>query len=218
MPRGRPAVLSRERVLAAALELVDRDGLERFSMRGLGRALGVDPMAVYHYFPDKSALFDGLLERVYEGVQGPPPTGDWRVDTRAGAEAFRAALLAHPQLVTLVATRPPVTAAAFELLEAGLEALEPAGLSPQDALDAVDCIGRLVIGHAITEVGTPLDADADGREEEHVEAQRALVVERFPRIAAATAAGVEHDPQRLFELALDGLMRELEQRADGPSG
>ncbi len=215
MPRGRRPVLSRERVLAGALELVDREGLDRFSMRRLGSALGVDPMAVYHHVPDQGALFDGLLELVYQETRIDPPTGDWQADVRTLARAFRAALLAHPNAVALVATRPPVTEGAFALVEAAHEALAPARLSPQDAADAVDCVGRLVIGHAIAEAGVPPDADGDAREEEHDLAQAALLAERFPRLAAAERAGVAHDPERLFALALDGLLLALDVRAAG---
>ena len=53
-----------ERVVETALALVDRDGLDRLSMRRLGAELGVDPMAVYHYIPNKAALLDGLTEAV----------------------------------------------------------------------------------------------------------------------------------------------------------
>ena len=50
--------LSRAYIVSKALALIDRDGLEKFSMRRLGADLEVDPMAVYHYFPTKADLFD----------------------------------------------------------------------------------------------------------------------------------------------------------------
>ena len=51
-------------VLAAALELIDRDGAERLSMRRLARALNRDPMVLYRHTPDKAALLDGVAEVV----------------------------------------------------------------------------------------------------------------------------------------------------------
>ncbi|MZD07119.1 TetR family transcriptional regulator, partial [Streptomyces sp. SID5785] len=59
---GKYGRLNRERVLASALEIVDRDGLQALSMRGLGAELGVEAMALYRYADGKDALLDGLVE------------------------------------------------------------------------------------------------------------------------------------------------------------
>ena len=67
--RGRYGKLSRERVLAAALELVDREGLSALSMRRVGAELGVEAMALYRYAPSKDALLDGLVEALYLELQ-----------------------------------------------------------------------------------------------------------------------------------------------------
>ena len=211
-PPGRPAVLSRDLVLARALRLVDEQGIERLTMRRLGAALGVDPMAIYHYLPDKSALFDGLIECVFAEVDVPPPTGDWKQDLTALGAAFRETLLAHANALPLLATRPPITEAAFELVEAAIGILRDGGFSEQDAADGVDCLGRLVIGHGLAEAATP-PGDVGGGEVQHVEAQRTLPPERFPHLAAVERANVSHDPDRLFSLALDGLILALAQRA-----
>src|SRR4051812_47064186 len=63
--RGQYGRLSRERVLAAALALVDREGLSALSMRRLGAELGVEAMALYRYAASKDALLDGLVEALY---------------------------------------------------------------------------------------------------------------------------------------------------------
>jgi len=62
--RADRAGLSREQVLDAALDLVDRDGVGALSMRRLGAELGVEAMTLYHYLPNKDALLDGIVERV----------------------------------------------------------------------------------------------------------------------------------------------------------
>lgn len=199
-------------MLAGALRLVDEQGIERLTMRRLGTELGVDPMAIYHYLPDKSALFDGLIERVFAEVEAPAPTGDWKQDLTALGAAFRETLLAHANALPLLATRPPITEAAFELVEVAIGTLRNGGFSEQDAADGVDCLGRLVIGHALAEVATP-PGDVGGGEAQHVEAQRALPPERFPHLAAVERANVSHDPERLFRLAVEGLILSLAQRA-----
>jgi TetR/AcrR family tetracycline transcriptional repressor len=211
--RGRPALISRQQILEAALALVDEHGLEALTMRRLGAALGVDPMAIYHHVPDKAALFDGLVEQVFAEIAVPSPTGRWPEDLRAIARSARATLLAHPDLVALAGTRPPVTEPAFDLVEAVTTIALGAGLGEQTAADAFDCIGRMVIGHVLAEAGRPPGGEVSGGEQEHRDAQETLPAERYPGLAAVERAGVRHDPDRLFELALDGLIASLR----GPS-
>ncbi|MFG2309883.1 TetR/AcrR family transcriptional regulator C-terminal domain-containing protein [Streptomyces sp. NPDC048566] len=88
--RGRYGRLSRERVLASALEVVDRDGLSGLSMRRLGAELGVEAMALYRYASGKDALLDGLVEAFCQeletelaGTQARPEAGPGGADPAA---------------------------------------------------------------------------------------------------------------------------------------
>jgi AcrR family transcriptional regulator len=71
--------LSCDRIVDAALRLVDRECLADLSMRRLGGELGVEAMSLYRYFPSKSALLDGVVCRALEGLALPdaPPGSDW---------------------------------------------------------------------------------------------------------------------------------------------
>jgi TetR/AcrR family tetracycline transcriptional repressor len=178
-------------------------------MRRLGAAVGVDPMTIYHHVPDKAALFDGLVELIFAEIVVPAPTGDWTEDLRAIARSARATFLAHPDLVALAGTRPPVTEPAFDLVEAVTTIVLRAGLGEQAAADAFDCVGRMVIGHVLAEAGRPPGGEVGGGEDEHRGAQSTLLAKRYPSLAAVERAGVRHDPDRLFELALDGLIASL---------
>ncbi|MEU6252705.1 TetR/AcrR family transcriptional regulator [Streptomyces sp. NPDC047043] len=113
--RGRYGRLNRERVLAAALELVDREGLSALSMRRLGAELGVEAMALYRYASSKDALLDGLVEALYleleERLAAGPGTGStetvpaWRAELHRIARATYDVCLAHPRAVPLLSTR-----------------------------------------------------------------------------------------------------------------
>lgn len=210
--RGRPPRVSRDQILAAALRIVDEHGLERLTLRRLGAELSIDPMAVYGHVPDKAALFDGLIELVLAQVHLPAPTGRWAEDLRAVARATRTTVLAHPHVVPVLATRPPITQPAFVLVEAITSILLQAGLSEEQAADGFDCVGRLVTGHALAEAGRPPGGDVDGGEDAHRHAQETLPADRYPALARVQRAGVRHDPDRIFELALDGLVLALEDR------
>ena len=207
--RGRPPRVSRDQILDSALRIVDGHGLERLTMRRLGAELGVDPMAIYGHIPDKAALFDGLIEYVLAEIGVPAPTGDWVTDLRAVARAARTTLLAHPHVVPLLGTRPPVTEPAFALVEAITSILLSAGFTEEQSADGFDCAGRLLVGHVLAEAGRPPGGDVGGGEEEHRRAQQTLPATRFPALARVQHAGVHHDSNRLFELALDGLILTL---------
>jgi len=86
-------------VLAAALEIIDRDGADALSMRRLARALGRDPMIVYRRASGKAALLDGVAETVV----ARPAAGGRLPFPRAGAgPPARRAADRHP-----VAGHPP---------------------------------------------------------------------------------------------------------------
>jgi AcrR family transcriptional regulator len=93
---GERHALTRRRILDTALQLVDSEGLRALSMRRLGAALGVEAMSLYHHFPSKGELLDGLVATVLSEVPLPEatPTG-WEDAVRYGFGAFRR-ILRHP--------------------------------------------------------------------------------------------------------------------------
>src|SRR5690349_4418442 len=93
--RGR---LTRERVVDAALELIERDGAEALSMRRLGGELGVEAMALYSYVRSKDELLDAVAERLVAGLElRPVAREDWRGRIRAVVDAWSAIQLRHPR-------------------------------------------------------------------------------------------------------------------------
>src|ERR1051326_703221 len=95
----RRQTLDRRRILHAALELIDAEGLEALSMRKLGAALGVEAMALYYYVPNKAARLQAVAELVLEQLPIPAePSNDWADTIRALARAFRQLGRAHPNV------------------------------------------------------------------------------------------------------------------------
>jgi hypothetical protein len=101
--------ITREAVLAAALEIIDRDGADALSMRRLARALDRDPMIIYRHAPGKAALLDGVAETVLAQLQVDCADPDWAGQLREVARRYRALALAHPHVVPLIVTRPLAT-------------------------------------------------------------------------------------------------------------
>ena len=94
--------ITRELVLATALELIDRDGADALSMRRLAAALDRDPMIIYRHAPGKAALLDGVVETVLAQLHMDPADPDWAAQLRAVARNYRALALAHPNVVPLL--------------------------------------------------------------------------------------------------------------------
>jgi AcrR family transcriptional regulator len=126
--------LSVERITAAALDLIDRDGLEALSMRKLGNALGYEAMALYKHVPDKDALIDLVVASVFAAMTLPDPAAPWPVRLRHSADELRRVGLAHPHLLARMVTDPPTALAVQERIEAILGALREACADDDEAV------------------------------------------------------------------------------------
>ena len=147
--------LTLPKLLDEALALIDAEGLERLSMRRLGARLGVEAMALYHHVPNKGALLELLLERAVftASASVDQAEADWQVWVGGFASGYRAALLAHPALLPLVAVRPVRSAAALERFRAGVLGLVASGFTPTQALQMLNVVAMFVIGQALAEAG-----------------------------------------------------------------
>ncbi|SNS26813.1 TetR/AcrR family transcriptional regulator C-terminal domain-containing protein [Actinoplanes regularis] len=206
--RGVPkAGLSREKVLDAALDQIDAHGLPALSMRKLGAQLGVEAMSLYRHVPNKEALLDGLVDRVMETAfanLGEPAGDDWTSWLRTFAHSLRSALLAHPGVLPLVATRPVNSPDALRMSERWLAAMRAAGLPLGRALDVVNVIAMFTIGHTLAEVGqTP---GHEGTEPDLDQRSGDLDPAEFPNLleVIATRAGLDFDSR--FAQAVDILI------------
>jgi AcrR family transcriptional regulator len=155
---SRDGKITRELVLAAALELIDRDGADGLSMRRLAAALDRDPMILYRHAPGKAALLDGVVETVLNQLCVDPADPDWTAQLRAVARAYRALALAHPNVVPLLVTRPLATPLALRPhgtlrpLEDVLTLLTGAGFSGPDALHVYRAFFGFLNGHVLNEL------------------------------------------------------------------
>lgn len=193
MPRKQ--ALTRDAVLDAAVELLDRDGMAGLSMRRLGAALGVEAMSLYNHVPSKEALLDGIHERILLSLDPPPSVRSWQAFARHQAHALHRALLAHPNAVQLFATRPASTPAAMAQLGKYLDVLTRAGFKLVDAVSIVQLVSQLVVGHAMWTSSVEM-AVLDERPQPNKELERVLD---------------KWDPDRELELGIDALLHGFER-------
>jgi AcrR family transcriptional regulator len=144
--------LSRARVCAEALALVDEEGLAALSMRRLGARLGVEAMSLYRHVRDKADLLDALHAAVLGSLdeQAHAPD-DWRAHVGGSTRALRAALLRHPNVAPLFTSLPVRAPEAAATVERSRAALMHAGLGADEALQAIEVVGMFAVGHVIFE-------------------------------------------------------------------
>ena len=206
-PRKKDAEpLARERIVAAAMKIIDAEGLDALSMRRLGAELGVNPMAAYHYVPSKAALYDLVLEAVMAGVDTASLDPALPLDDRLkqAARAYRTAILAHPRAIPVLATRSLRTAAVLRPVEPMLGILYDAGLTPDQAMAAVDVIAQYVLGGAVGYYHHEFDDEA-GEQREF----EALDPADFPNTTRMITEARYIGPDGEFEFGLDAIIRGL---------
>ena len=211
---GRPR-LSRELVLTRALELVDAEGVEALTMRRLGQELGRDPMSLYRYAQNRSALLDGVAEMVLNDLSIRADEPDWKSQLRFLAHDLRQVALTHPNVVPLLVTRPLATPlglrplGTLRPLEQILSLLIAAGFAPADALHVYRAYYGFLYGHILNELQEYI-VDPDENEALLRLGLHRLPAKEFPQLRALAPALAEYDGANELDEGLDILLTGLE--------
>jgi TetR/AcrR family transcriptional regulator, tetracycline repressor protein len=158
--RGRPPRLSRERIVEAALDLVDRAGIQGLTMRALARELDADPMAVYRHVRDKDDLLGAMCDRLLVALDPIDLGRGWEPQLRRLAEQVRERFIARPALLPALAAAP-VTPRSLLVAADAVGLLVRAGASPSDAAIGVNAVFSFVLGHAVIEAAVPPPSDRE---------------------------------------------------------
>jgi AcrR family transcriptional regulator len=218
--------LSRELVLAKALEVVDADGLDALTMRRLGQELGRDPMSLYRYAENRAALLDGVTELVLNELTIHPQDPDWKAQLRQIAHDFRRLALQHPNVVPLLVTRPLSTPlglrplGTLRPLEQILSLLIGAGFSPADALHVYRAYYGFLYGHILNEL-QEFVVDPEENEALLRLGLHRLPAKEFPRLRALAPALAEYNGGAELDqgvtILLSGLEAQLSLRLGSSS-
>jgi AcrR family transcriptional regulator len=206
--------ITREVVLAAALEIIDRDGLDALSMRRLARALDRDPMILYRHAPNKAALLDGVAETVLAQLKVDPTDPDWAGQLRTVARHYRSLALAHPRVVPLLVTRPLATPLALRPqgtlrpLEDILTLLTTTGFSPPAALHIYRALFGFLHGHILDELQELIDNPTETDDLLRLGLHR-LPIDQFPLLRSLAPALATYDGAAELERGLDILLTGL---------
>ena len=206
-PRRR--TLSRDRVVKAALELVDREGIDALSMRRLGGELGVEGMALYTHVRGKADLLDAVAERIVGELDVDFDRSlPWQGRIRRAALAWAGLQARHPRGFPLVYRTGYSSAAVQQLTEEMLDALRTAGLEARAAVLAYQTV-VILIDSALLAVGGTTDR---ARQAAWRRAAKATDPGSFPRFAEAAPQAATLTWRDILDSSLDLLVAGLEQR------
>ena len=149
--------LSRERVLHAAVELADHDGIESLSMRKLGQRLRVEAMSLYNHVRNKEDILNGMVDVVFSEVDLPSSRSDWLTAMRKRAISARQALLRHPWAIGLMESRVQPGPATLRHHDSVLRNLRDAGFSIDMAAHAYSVLDSYIYGFTLNELTLPFD-------------------------------------------------------------
>jgi TetR/AcrR family transcriptional regulator, tetracycline repressor protein len=205
--------LSRARVIEAALEMIDSEGLDAVTMPAVAKRLGVGTMSLYRHVEDKNDLVNAVAERVLGDVKVPDgKPNDWKGRVVGYLRALREAAIAHPALARILAEHGLTVGPVFEQLELAHGILRRAGFSDRDAVRTFYTLFVYVFGFVIWELPRVHQQPEASYADSWNAAIDQLDVDSYPTMHAlrevlATAASAEQ-----FEYGLDRLIRSLRPR------
>jgi len=219
MPVRQRPELSREGIVAAALALIDANGLAALNMRDLGIALGASTMGVYRHFTSKTALLDAVVDNVIEGFVPAPAKGRWQAQARSLSLTVRGAMLAHPHLADLIGREFRRSPISLRVNTEIIERLRTTGVPPALLPDVYWTISSYTTGYALLEAQS-LTRRKAGRGKlsraDRVKKVTALLreVDDIPAQAVRTVADVLSRPldDAQFIFGLDCIIAGIEQR------
>jgi AcrR family transcriptional regulator len=226
--RRRRDPISKDVIVAAAIGLLDREGLAALSMRRLAEELGTGAASLYWHVGSKDGLLDLVLDEVIgEGKIPDPDPAHWQEQVKQVARDQRAATHRHPWVVRVSIGRIPMGPNALRYSERILAILRAGGLPPLLAVQGYLLLIATVNGFTIDETGVDDGAEAAGSSPpiDRADLQQvadmardyiaALPAAAFPNMTALADEFAFSDPDERFELLIDIFVDGLSRRAEG---
>lgn len=207
--------LTKERILRAAIHLVDEGGIEQLSMRNLGELLGVGTMSLYNHVANKEEVLDGIIEQVAREIHVPTPGIDWRMSMRQRAISMRELILRHPWASRLIESQNNLGPTRLQSVEAVLGSLRRAGFSIQGAARALLLMDSYIYGFTLQETcWSHGDAASQTTEADGTEPAYPHLSEAAAHFAGGGAGGSSAVLAREFELGFELILDAMTELID----
>jgi AcrR family transcriptional regulator len=197
--------LSAERIVDAALQIADAEGLEAVTMRKVGAHLGAGAMSLYRHVPNKDALLELMADRVLAELPHPDTDGEWQTEIHTFFLAFHDLLLEHPAIadvMTQMALAGPELSIRGEQV---LGSLLGGGLDEATAAQAITAFTWHTVGGALYAI-----ARRNPEHEDRSVRLEALPADQFPSVHRVAPYLAVDDSREHFSAALWHLIRGYE--------
>ncbi|GAA0659207.1 TetR family transcriptional regulator ActII [Kitasatospora atroaurantiaca] len=218
-PSSKRQPLTRERIVRAALAIVESEGLDALSMRRVAQELGTGAASLYAHISSKEELLEQVLDLVYgEIAVEPPDPSRWEDQLKEHLRRARAVLTSHGDLArAAMAANVPVTPNALDSAEAMLAILRAGGLDEQTIAYGVDLLSLFVTATAFEESSRQHLGEDDSHD--YAERIRAFFetvpADRYPLVTAMAGPLTRDVGDERFEFGLDILVAGLARRGRG---
>lgn len=219
--------LSSGRIVQAAVELADEDGLDAVSMSRVARRLGSAPMSLYRHVADKDELLLLMHDAAWRPPEPPEADDGWRAGLTTWCAAQRQVLRAHPWLEQIRLGERAGTPSQLGWIEWGLRVLAPTGLDARDQIDALLLLSGFLLWEARLHAETTGTARAEGASMQEINAEFGTLIRsvadpaRFPALLRVVdAGGFDRGPgseDAAFTFGLDRLLDGIERKVAGPA-
>ncbi len=218
-PAEERAPLSAERVIDGAVALADEIGIDAFTIRKLAEAIDVKPMTIYHHLPNKEAIIDGMVDRVFDEIDLPPTELDWRAAMVVRCRSMRRVLADHPWASPLMESRTNPRPATLRHHDAVLGCLRLGGFSLGLTAHAYATIDAFLYGFALQEATLPATGGAE-MDELAGSMVEAMPTDELPHLVEFTLDHVlqpGYEFSEAFEFGLGVILDGLQHAVDAES-
>jgi AcrR family transcriptional regulator len=208
--------LNRERVLRTAIELADAGGIERLTMRRLGEELGVEAMSLYNHVSNKDDLLNGMVDAVFEEIELPSHSDDWKTALRKRSLSLRDMLKRHPWANGLMDSAATPGAATLRHHDRVIGTFRNAGFSVSMTAHALAVLDSYIYGFAKQDRALPFDTAEEAAAMGQVFIAH-LPASQYPYLHEFTAQHVlrpGYSFGKEFDFGLDLVLAALERARD----
>ncbi len=221
--------LTRERIVATAIEFVDEHGLAALTMRGLGKELGVEAMSLYRHVNGREDLLEGIVDQLVGHLHLRPdsgelgPTDGWQAYLQWLAHGVRSLVVEHPKVFPLVATRHPAAPwlrpplRSLRVVEEFLTTLIERGFSDERSVMAYRAFTSFLLGHLLLEASVlgartgPVEVSLDEGDSDIPNADQAVELKEYPHLQRLESMLSEDHARAEFERALEDLLDRIDR-------
>ena len=224
---GERQPLSRALIVETAIAVMDAEGVQKLSMRRLGRELGVEAMSLYRYVNGREDLLEAAVSHLVATITVDPgedlqPSAGWQAILQWLAHSVRSLALQHPNVFPLVATRHPAAPwlrpplRSLRVVQEFLDALMARGFNQAQSVNAYRVFTSFLLGHLLLEVATmgaetsPVEEALDEGDAPLGGDDQKLDLAHYPTVQLLEPLLSEDHTDTEFEQALEALLDRLD--------